>query len=130
MKRFPLLMCAMARVLLAAPMADAQMPNSLVGGSRFNPPPPSPFPAPNIEAPAVPKMDAPLRYDYRPAPRPSRSATGSRVVSMRARAPACVRAGVRPIREAAPIGSARCRGLRDVRYAPMATNFCNVGASF
>jgi hypothetical protein len=71
MKRLPLLMCAVAWVLLAAPMAYAQIPNSLVGGSRFNPPPPSPLPAPNIEAPVVPKMDAPLRYDYRPAPRAS-----------------------------------------------------------
>ena len=71
MKRLPLMMCAMAWVLLAAPMACAQMPNNLVGGSRFNPPPPPALPPPKIEAPVVPKLDAPPRYDYRPAPRPS-----------------------------------------------------------
>jgi hypothetical protein len=71
MTRWPILMCAVAWVLLAGPMAYAQMPNSLVGGSRFNPPPPPPLPPPRIEAPVVPKMDAPPRYDYRPAPQPS-----------------------------------------------------------
>jgi hypothetical protein len=71
MTRWPILMCAVAWTLLASSAADAQMPNSLVGGSRFNPPLPPPPPPPKIEAPVVPQMDAPLRYDYRPAPRPS-----------------------------------------------------------
>jgi hypothetical protein len=71
MKRLFLLMSVVAWALLAGGPADAQMPNSLVGGSRFNPPLPSPPPPPRIEAPVVPQMDAPLRYDYRPAPRPS-----------------------------------------------------------
>jgi hypothetical protein len=71
MKRSPLLMCAVAWALLAAPAAHAQSPNNLVGGSQFNPPLPAPLPPPKIEAPVVPKMDAPPSYDYRPAPRPS-----------------------------------------------------------
>jgi hypothetical protein len=95
MRRLPLLMCAMAWALLAAPMADAQMPNSLVGGSRFNPPPPAPLPQPKIEAPVVPKMDAPLRYDYRPAPRPSFSDRVTRCLDEGAAA------GLRPSRRAA-----------------------------
>jgi hypothetical protein len=71
MKRLPLLMCAVAWALLAGPAAYAQSPNNLVGGSQFNPPLPAPLPPPKIEAPVVPKLDAPLHYDYRPAPRPS-----------------------------------------------------------
>jgi hypothetical protein len=95
MKRLPLMMCAMAWVLLAAPMACAQMPNSLVGGSRFNPPPPPALPPPKIEALVVPKMDAPLSYDYRPAPRPSFSDRIARCLDEGAAA------GLRPGRRAA-----------------------------
>jgi hypothetical protein len=94
MKRLPLLMCAMAWMLLAAPMAYAQMPNSLVGGSRFNPPPPPALPPPKIEAPVVPKLDAPLSYDYRPA-RPSFSDRIARCLDEGAAA------GLRPGRRAA-----------------------------
>jgi hypothetical protein len=71
MKRWPLPIGAVAWALLAAPAAYAQSPNNLVGGSQFNPPLPAPLPPPRIEAPAVPKLDAPPSYDYRPAPRPS-----------------------------------------------------------
>jgi hypothetical protein len=95
MKRLPLLMCAVAWALLAASMAYAQMPNSLVGGSRFNPPPPPALPPPKIEAPVVPKMDAPLSYDYRPAPRPSFSDRIARCLDEGAAA------GLRPGRRAA-----------------------------
>jgi hypothetical protein len=70
MKRLPIVMCA-AWVLLAGPAVHAQSPNSLVGGSQFNPPPPPPPPSPKIEVPVVPRMDAPLRQDYLPPPRPS-----------------------------------------------------------
>jgi len=95
MKRLPLLICAVAWALFAVPMAGAQMPNSLVGGSRFNPPPPPPLPAPNFEAPAVPKLDAPLRYDYQPAPSPSFSDRVTRCLDEGAAA------GLRPSRRAA-----------------------------
>ena len=61
MKRLPLLMCAMAWALLAAPMAYAQMPNSLVGGSRFNPPPPSPVCTENLNPDVVMMKSAEYR---------------------------------------------------------------------
>jgi hypothetical protein len=95
MKRLPLLMCAVAWALLASSAADAQMPNSLVGGSRFNPPPPPALPPPKIEAPVVPKIDVPLSYDYRPAPRPSFSDRIARCLDEGAAA------GLRPGRRAA-----------------------------
>jgi hypothetical protein len=41
------------------------------GGSQFNPPLPLPPPPPRIEAPVIPQMDAPIRQDYTPPPRPS-----------------------------------------------------------
>lgn len=85
----------MAWALLAVPTADAQMPNGLVGGSRFNPLPPPPLPQPKIEAPAVPQLDAPLRYDYRPAPQPSFSDRVTRCLDEGAAA------GLRPSRRAA-----------------------------
>jgi len=88
-------MCVVAWALFAAPMADAQMPNSMVGGSRFNPPPPAALPPPKIEAPVVPKLDAPLSYDYRPAPRPSFSDRIARCLDEGAAA------GLRPSRRAA-----------------------------
>jgi len=94
MTRWPILICVVVLALLGAPAAYAQMPNSLVGGSRFNPPPP-PLPAPKIEAPVVPKMDAPPRYDYRPAPQPSFSDRVTRCLDEGAAA------GLRPGRRAA-----------------------------
>ena len=71
MRRLPLLICAVAWALLAAPAAYAQSPYSLVGGSQFNPPLPAPLPPPKIEPPVVPKLDAPVRQNYLPARRPS-----------------------------------------------------------
>jgi hypothetical protein len=41
------------------------------GGSQFNPPMPPAPPPPKIEAPVVPQMDAPMRQNSAPAPRPS-----------------------------------------------------------
>jgi hypothetical protein len=95
MKRLPILICALLLALPAGPAAHAQLPNSLPGGSQFNPPPPPPPPPPRIEAPVVPKLDAPMSYDYRPAPRPSFS---DRVVRCLDEAAA---AGVKPSRRAA-----------------------------
>ena len=71
-------MCVVAWALLAIPAANAQSPNNLAGGSQFNPPLPPPLPQPKIEAPVVPKLDAPPSYDYRPTPRPSFSDRVSR----------------------------------------------------
>jgi hypothetical protein len=71
MKRLSMLIGAAVLTLLASGAADGQLPNGLPGGSQFNPPLPPPPPPPRIEVPVVPKMDAPLRYDYRPAPQPS-----------------------------------------------------------
>jgi hypothetical protein len=78
MKRLPILICAVAWMVLAGPAAYAQLPNTLPGGSLFNPPPLPPLPQPKIEAPVVPKLDAPPSYDYRPVPRPSFSDRVSR----------------------------------------------------
>jgi hypothetical protein len=77
MKRSPVLMCVVAWALLAIPAANAQSPNNLAGGSQFNPP----LPQPKIEAPVVPKLDAPPSYDYRPTPRPSFSDRVSRCLA-------------------------------------------------
>jgi hypothetical protein len=94
MKRLRHLLVACA--LLAVSTASAQSPNNLVGGSRFNPPLPAPLPPPRIEAPKVPQMDAPLRYDYVPTtPRSSFSDRISRCLDEAAAA------GVRPSRRAA-----------------------------
>jgi hypothetical protein len=71
MKRLPILIGVVTCALLAGAPAYAQLPSSLPGGSRFNPPPRLPPPPPKIEAPVVPKLDAPLSYDYLPPPRPS-----------------------------------------------------------
>jgi hypothetical protein len=60
--------------LAAGNGASAQVMSQVIppGGSQFNPPlPPPPPPPPKIEAPVVPQMDAPLRQDYKPEPRPS-----------------------------------------------------------
>ena len=60
-----------AAVLLATGGASAQVQVIPPGGSRFNPPLPSPPPSPKIEVPKVPQMDAPPSQSYLPAPRPS-----------------------------------------------------------
>ncbi len=59
--------------LAAGNGASAQVMSQVIppGGSQFNPPLPPPPPPPKIEAPVVPQMDAPLRQDYKPEPRPS-----------------------------------------------------------
>jgi hypothetical protein len=58
-----------AAVLAFGGVASAQMIPP--GWSQFNPPLPPPPPSPRIEAPVVPKMDAPLRQNYQSTPRPS-----------------------------------------------------------
>jgi hypothetical protein len=72
MKHSSIIISAVVVALLAGGTASAQQ---LIppGGSRFNPPlplPPPP-PPPNIEPPVIPQMDAPIQYNYAPAPRPS-----------------------------------------------------------
>jgi hypothetical protein len=90
--RFFIASCA----LVAAGAAFAQSPNNLVGGSQFNPLLPAPLPPPRIEAPKVPQLDAPQRYDYVPTtPRPSFSDRIARCLDEAAAA------GVRPSRRAA-----------------------------
>jgi hypothetical protein len=59
MKRLSLFIWTLAVVLLTAGGADAQLPNSLVGGSKFNPPLPPPPAVPPITVPKVPQMDVP-----------------------------------------------------------------------
>ncbi|WP_291606391.1 hypothetical protein [Bradyrhizobium sp.] len=49
-------------------MAQVMIPP---GASPFNPPPPPPPPPPRIEVPAIPELDAPPRYNYRPRARPA-----------------------------------------------------------
>jgi hypothetical protein len=95
---------AMTSLLLAANAAHAQSPNNLVGGSQFNPPLPAPLPPPKIEAPKIPQLDAPQRYDYVPAPR---SSFGDRVTRCLDEAAA---AGVKPSRRAAYSRSCANRG--------------------
>jgi hypothetical protein len=70
MKYPSIIAAAVVAVLLAGGTASAQQ---LIppGGSRFNPPLPPPPPPPNIEPPVIPQMDAPIQYNYAPAPRPS-----------------------------------------------------------
>jgi hypothetical protein len=70
MKRLLIIACVVTAALVAADAAFAQV---LIppGGSKFNPPLPSPPPSPKIEAPVVPQMDAPPRQSYLPAPGPS-----------------------------------------------------------
>ena len=59
MKRYSLVIFALAAVLAAAPSASAQMQVIPPGGSQFNPPPPAPPPPPSMAVPVVPQMDAP-----------------------------------------------------------------------
>jgi hypothetical protein len=58
-----------AAALAFGGIASAQMIPP--GWSQFNPPLPPPPPSPRIEAPVVPKMDAPLRRNFTSTPRPS-----------------------------------------------------------
>ena len=69
MKRFSILFGVIVAALIAANTAFAQ--TILPGGSPFNPPPPAPPPPPKIAVPVVPRMDAPMRQNSAPAPRPS-----------------------------------------------------------
>jgi hypothetical protein len=61
MTRLPFLMVAALLLALSGGAANAQSPNSLVGGSLFNPPPPPPPPGPQIEVPEIPRMGVPSR---------------------------------------------------------------------
>jgi hypothetical protein len=78
MKRLALSLGVIAWLAVAGCAANAQSPNSLPGGSRFNPPLPAPLPDPKIEVPKVPQMDAPQHYNYQPRPQPSFGARISR----------------------------------------------------
>jgi hypothetical protein len=69
MRRFPTFLGLIVAAFVAANGAFAQ--TILPGASPFNPPPPPAPPPPRIEVPVVPKMDAPIRQNYAPAPRPS-----------------------------------------------------------
>jgi hypothetical protein len=68
MKQFSFLSGAIVAALVVASGAFAQ--TIIPGGSPFNPPPPAP-PPPKIEVPVVPQMDAPMRQNSAPTPRPS-----------------------------------------------------------
>jgi hypothetical protein len=78
---------AIAALVLGGPACAQFIPP---GGSRFNPPLPAPPPPPNIVPPVVPQMDAPIHYEYAPAPRPS---FGDRITKCLDQAAA---AGLRP----------------------------------
>jgi hypothetical protein len=95
MKRQSLSILAIGWLALAGGAVHAQSPNNLVGGSVFNPPLPAPLPPPRIEAPRVPQLDAPIQYDYHPAPRSSFSDRIARCLDEAAAA------GVKPSRRAA-----------------------------
>src|SRR5713226_6529175 len=69
MRNSSILVCAVTVALIFGSAASAQVIPP--GGSQFNPPLPPPPPPPNIEAPAIPRMDAPVTQNYAPAPRPS-----------------------------------------------------------
>jgi hypothetical protein len=69
MKRFSILFGVIVAVLVAASGASTQ--TIIPGGSQFNPSPPAPPPPPKIAVPVVPQMDAPMRQNPAPAPRPS-----------------------------------------------------------
>jgi hypothetical protein len=69
MKHSPIVICAVTAALIFAGAASAQVIPP--GGSQFNPPLPPPLPAPRIEPPVIPQMDAPITQNYAPAPRPS-----------------------------------------------------------
>ncbi|HXQ04527.1 MAG TPA: hypothetical protein VN831_07220 [Bradyrhizobium sp.] len=69
MKHLTIVLWTVAAVLVAADVALAQ--SVPLGASQFNPPLPPPPPPPKIEVPVIPQMDAPLRQNYAPAPRPS-----------------------------------------------------------
>jgi hypothetical protein len=73
MKRRSILACMIVAALAAGSGVSAQVMVQVIppGGSQFNPPLPPPPPPPKIEVPVVPQMDAPLRQDYKPEPRPS-----------------------------------------------------------
>ena len=69
MKRLSIFVAAVIAALLTGGVASAQILPP--GASQFNPPPPAPPPPPKIEVPAIPQLDAPIRQNYQPAPRPS-----------------------------------------------------------
>jgi hypothetical protein len=60
---------AVALALVFASAASAQIIPP--GGSRFDPPLPSPPPSPKIEVPVVPQLDALPQPNYAPTPEPS-----------------------------------------------------------
>jgi len=93
MKRLSIFVAAVIAALLTGGAASAQILPP--GASQFNPPPPAPPPPPKIEVPAIPQLDAPIRQNYQPAPRPSFS---DRINACLDEAAA---AGVRPSRRAA-----------------------------
>lgn len=61
MMRLSFLLVATFLMALVGSAVHAQSPNGLIGGSRFNPPPPPPLPGPDIHVPEIPKMDVPSR---------------------------------------------------------------------
>ncbi len=70
MKHASIIICAVALALSFGGAASAQqfLPP---GSSQFSPPPLPPLPQPKIAPPVIPQMDAPIHYNYAPAPRPS-----------------------------------------------------------
>jgi hypothetical protein len=70
MKQASIIICAVALTLSLGGAASAQQ-FLAPGTSQFTPPPPPPLPQPKIAPPVIPQMDAPIHYNYAPAPRPS-----------------------------------------------------------
>ena len=93
MKHLSILICAVALAVPGGNVASAQILSP--GASRFSPMLPPAPPPPKIEVPAIPQLDAPIRQNYQPAPRPSFS---DRINACLDEAAA---AGVRPGRRAA-----------------------------
>jgi hypothetical protein len=71
MKHASLIICAVALALSFGGAVSAQQFIPPGASPLINPPPPPPLPQPKIAPPVIPQMDAPVHYNYAPAPRPS-----------------------------------------------------------
>jgi hypothetical protein len=69
MKHSSIIICTVVAALLSAGPASAQFIPP--GTTPLSAPLPPPLPQPKIAPPVIPQMDAPVRQNYAPAPRPS-----------------------------------------------------------
>jgi hypothetical protein len=69
MRLSSIIICTLVAVLLSGAVASAQLLPP--GTSPLSAPLPPPLPQPKIAPPVIPQMDAPVRQNYAPGPRPS-----------------------------------------------------------